>query len=189
MNQELKLYIDNDGDIYRYMTVPINKNLLKKMQNETYRFNKSIKSFLNLCNSAAKKYCKEFSIPQKWNIHFPIQSRRETAEDMAKNFGNSIGGKNDLYKFHHGHFFDYSTMKFFKSRIGASFGRVFITSEKYRDKKRYYTIRFLDFHGDIQTFGKFQQYETLKQANKIAYTFYQWLELENLNNSGFQRRR
>lgn len=69
------------------------------------------------------------------------------------------------------HFFEASTMRFFRSRILPDVygGRYFITSEQFdRDSPRLYTIREVNEHGGIDTVGEFQQYDTLDKARRAA---------------------
>ena len=66
------------------------------------------------------------------------------------------------------HFFSKDAMRFFNSRI-SSYTRdgYFITSEKQdHDSRRKYTLRYINPNGSIDTIGKFQQYDTLKEAKE-----------------------
>lgn len=68
------------------------------------------------------------------------------------------------------HFFDRSTMSFFKSTIetGLLKGGYFITSEKNGNSSRRYTARKVDYlDGSIPTLGQFQEFST-KQLAKLA---------------------
>ena len=56
--EQLKLFIENDGDLYRQRTVPIWKNLQKKKLKKTYNPQLAIKLFRILVNEGAKKYIK-----------------------------------------------------------------------------------------------------------------------------------
>lgn len=64
------------------------------------------------------------------------------------------------------HWFDASTMRFFKTRIesGLVAGKRFITSEKGPDEVRRYTVREAQPDGTIDTVGEFQQYRTRDAA-------------------------
>lgn len=67
------------------------------------------------------------------------------------------------------HFFDADTMSFFNSKVVNKVwhGRYFITSEQYNaTSPRLYTIRYSTDQGRIETLGIFQQYKTLRQAEK-----------------------
>jgi len=65
------------------------------------------------------------------------------------------------------HWFDRSTMKFFKTRIESRLiaGKRFITSERGpHDMRKRFTIREAQPDGSIDTIGNFQQFATLAQA-------------------------
>ena len=57
---ELKLFIDNDANLYRQRLVPIVKNIQKKMKSGKYDHNKAPKLWKYLVDDGAKKYAKEF---------------------------------------------------------------------------------------------------------------------------------
>jgi hypothetical protein len=84
---ELKLYIDNDGQLYRQQTDPIQKNLCRRYKKGTYDFRKSVKLFEYLAISGAKKYHKEFgSRGQRWFDMFNVATRKRVAKELAKDF-------------------------------------------------------------------------------------------------------
>ena len=58
--RELKLYIDNDGDLYKQRLIPIVKNIQRKMKSGKYDHNKAPKLWKYLVDDGAKKYAKEF---------------------------------------------------------------------------------------------------------------------------------
>jgi hypothetical protein len=68
------------------------------------------------------------------------------------------------------YFFDSATMRFFKSEISnKTFGNYFVTSECGPSGLRRYTVRVFDPEtGRITTHGNFQEYETLREAHKVA---------------------
>lgn len=80
---------------------------------------------------------------------------------------------------HEGHWFDPSSMRFFRSRVG-SFGYTaggktyFVSSEQFEDSRgnragRLYTVRVQDHEtGDIDTVGEFQQYASRSGADAAA---------------------
>lgn len=86
---ELKLYAENDGDLYRQMLRPIQKNLCAKRKKGTFDESKAPKAFLNFANVAARKYCKELSCSKVWNKEFTMTARREMARTMARQFQNT----------------------------------------------------------------------------------------------------
>ena len=72
------------------------------------------------------------------------------------------------------HFFSHSSMLFFNSKLEAPIykrngGYVFITSERYEDEDRKYTVRsFPSIDNSINTVGQFQQWSTLTSAQAVA---------------------
>lgn len=68
------------------------------------------------------------------------------------------------------HFFDDRTMEFFDSRISTkTFGNYFVTSECGPSGMRRYTIRVFDpNNGTVDTFGNFQEFDTLREAQSVA---------------------
>lgn len=66
-----------------------------------------------------------------------------------------------------GHWFDKSTLRFFRSRVGRKLYRFkyFITSEKFSyDSERLFSIREVKKDGRIETVGEFQAYRTRSAA-------------------------
>jgi hypothetical protein len=77
---------------------------------------------------------------------------------------------------HGSHFFDASTLRFFRSRIAPGVevhaGRVyFITSEQFEDMhghrdERRYTVRYMTAGAHFFEVGSFQAYDSLRQARR-----------------------
>jgi len=65
--EELKLYIDNDGNLYRSQPLAILKNLATKRARGEYRHDLAVKLFGHRVESGAKKYNKEFGSGQPWH--------------------------------------------------------------------------------------------------------------------------
>jgi hypothetical protein len=85
--RELKLYIDNDGDLYRRQTTSILKNLATKRARGQYRHDLAVKAFGYLVEAGAKKYAKEFgSSDQPWHKMFDTGTRKLAAEELARDF-------------------------------------------------------------------------------------------------------
>jgi hypothetical protein len=59
MVDELKMFIDNDADLYRQRLVPIVKNIQKKMKSGKYDHKKAPKLWMFLVTDGAKKYQKD----------------------------------------------------------------------------------------------------------------------------------
>lgn len=83
----LKLYIDNDGQLYHQQYLPIIKNLMTKIGRGTYDSTKSVKLWGYLCESGAKKYHREFGSPgDRWNEMFTVADRKQCAEALRDSF-------------------------------------------------------------------------------------------------------
>lgn len=80
---ELKLFIDSDGDLYRRIKGPIEKNLTKKFVKGTYNHKLAVKAWKYLADEGAKKYAKDFSIGSDWNRMFSVADRKEVAQQLA----------------------------------------------------------------------------------------------------------
>lgn len=84
---ELKLYIDNDGDLYRRMTTSILKNLATKRARGVYKHDLAVKAFSYLVEAGAKKYVKDFgTADQPWHRLFDVPTRKLVATQLAKDF-------------------------------------------------------------------------------------------------------
>jgi hypothetical protein len=81
---ELKLYIDNDGDLYRRQTTSILKNLATKKVRSQYKHDLAVKLFGYLVEAGAKKYAKEFG--GTWNKMFDVPTRKHVAEELTRDF-------------------------------------------------------------------------------------------------------
>jgi len=79
----------------------------------------------------------------------------------------------DIRRHHSGHWFDPSSMRFFRSRVGDAVygdgGNFFVSSEQFDDRSpRLYTVRVAYDDGSIDEVGKFQQYPTYGEAVRAA---------------------
>lgn len=83
---ELKLYIDNDGDLYRSQTTSILKNLATKRARGEYKHDLAVKAFGYLVEAGAKKYAKEFDSPGNWHKIFDVPTRKAIAEALTRDF-------------------------------------------------------------------------------------------------------
>jgi hypothetical protein len=98
---------------------------------------------------------------------FPAGSRVAASEIRAR--AKSAGS----------HFFDPATMRFFSSRVHGdgivgSDGKIyFVTSEQYKAPgyvgPRRYTLRAQKPDGSVEMHGEFQQFATLREANKAKF--------------------
>ena len=84
---ELKLFIDNDGDLHRRQGTSILKNLATKKVRSQYKHDLAVKLFGYLVESGAKKYAKEFGSPgQPWHKMFDVPTRKRVAEELTRDF-------------------------------------------------------------------------------------------------------
>ena len=91
--RELKMYIENDGQLYRQRYTPIEKNLTKKMQKGNYDSKLAIKAFMYLVNDGAKKYVKDFGGDAK--TMFSKKDRLEVAKEFAEEFETEYKLRNE----------------------------------------------------------------------------------------------
>ncbi len=82
---ELKLYIDNDGDLYRQRLVPIVKNIQRTMKSGKYDHSKAPKLWMYLVDDGAKKYSKEFP-----GVKFDKKVRQYVAQEFADEYKDEI---------------------------------------------------------------------------------------------------
>ena len=82
---ELKLYIDNDGDLYKQRLIPIVKNIQRKMKSGKYDHKKAPKLSKYLVDDGAKKYQKEFP-----GVKFNKQEKEAVAQEFADEYKDEI---------------------------------------------------------------------------------------------------
>ena len=88
---ELYLCTVNDGDLYRQMTIPVIKNLQKKIKNGTYDKELALKAWLNLVTVEARKYVKEFgSRGDTIDKMFNLNTRKAAAEQVAEHYQDAL---------------------------------------------------------------------------------------------------
>tara|TARA_B100001564_G_scaffold359887_1_gene383624 strand:- start:2001 stop:2360 length:360 start_codon:yes stop_codon:yes gene_type:complete len=97
---ELKLFINNDEDLYRKQFMPIIANIKRKIKRGVYNHEMSPKLWMYLVDNAAKKYVKEFGSPdQDVKDMFPKELRIEIAKDLAdEEFDKIKAGEYDVVK-------------------------------------------------------------------------------------------
>ena len=86
--RELKLYIEDDKDLYRQQIVPIIKNVQRKMKSGKYEHTQAPKLWLYLVDNGAKKYVKEFGGDVKRD--FPKDLRLSIANEFANEYKAEI---------------------------------------------------------------------------------------------------
>ena len=92
---ELKLYIDNDANLYRQRYMPILKNLSKKKKKGNYRKTLAQKAFMYLIDDGAKRYVRSYGGNAR--DVFPKRQRKQLAKDYVEEFEEIF--KNQEYDF------------------------------------------------------------------------------------------
>ena len=93
--RELKLYIDNDANLYSQRYMPILKNLSRKKQKGQYRKCLAQKAFIFLIDDGAKRYVKSYGGDQL--DVFPKRQRKSLAKDYVEEFEDTF--KNQEFDF------------------------------------------------------------------------------------------
>jgi hypothetical protein len=85
--QELQLFTENDGDIYRRTTTPIVRNLRTKQAQGKYSSARAVDAFMYLAEAGARKYAREHGGGEhEWHVIFPIDVRRAAATAWRDEF-------------------------------------------------------------------------------------------------------
>lgn len=87
-SRELALFIQSDGELYRRQTLPIIKNLQRKIAKGTYDKQKALILWKHLADSGAQRYAKESggdwnAGPGAWHKMFSVADRKEVAKELA----------------------------------------------------------------------------------------------------------
>ena len=95
---ELKLFIDNDYELYSGQRRSIVENLLKKKNSGKYDSAKSVKLWGYLAESGAKKYAKDFG--GTWHDVFSVSDRKQVSRELRDDFesGYREGEFDDLQR-------------------------------------------------------------------------------------------
>jgi len=88
--RDLRLTIDNDGQLYRQQKQPIIVNLLRKIIKDKYNHKMAPKIWAYLVETGAKKYHKDSNMSGKWSDTFPKKMRLEIAQEMADDFIDEV---------------------------------------------------------------------------------------------------
>lgn len=83
--RELKMFIDNDGTLYRQMFIPIAKNLQTKIKRGKLDPSKAAKGFMHLVDEGARRYTKEFDRRSGFGA-FNKPTREFVAAEFAEEF-------------------------------------------------------------------------------------------------------
>ena len=93
--KELKLYIDNDQDMYRQRYIPLLKNLSRKKKQGKFRKSLASKTFMYLIDDGAKRYTKEYGGNAR--DMFPKRQRQMLSKDYVDEFEDTF--KNQEFDF------------------------------------------------------------------------------------------
>lgn len=89
--RELYLYIINDGDMYRRSVTPTLALLRRKFEGRVYDDRKAMRQWLHVAKEGARRYCLEHCSPgDRWYTVFPMDVRRDVAEDLADYYADQI---------------------------------------------------------------------------------------------------
>lgn len=80
MVDELKMFIENDAQLYRQRTRPVQVNLEKKWQKGTYNHAQAPKLWMYLVNDGAKQYIKQYATP---DMKIDVATRKQVAQELA----------------------------------------------------------------------------------------------------------
>lgn len=87
--RELKLYIDNDGQLYNSRYMPIIKNLSKKMKKGKFDKRLAVKGFMYLVDDGVKKYIRDFGGSKgMFSKKDKIQVAKEFADEFEEIYKN-----------------------------------------------------------------------------------------------------
>ncbi len=97
---ELKLYINNNEDLYRKKFMPIIANIKRKIKRGVYNHEMAPKLWMYLVDEAAVQYVDEFGSPdQDVKDMFPKELRMEIAKQLAdEELDNIKAGEYDVVK-------------------------------------------------------------------------------------------
>lgn len=93
--KELKLFIDNDADLYRQRYEPMVKNQKKKLGKKIYNPKLSEKMWKYLADAGAKKYQREYGSGMQI---FSPKDRREVAEMLRDDFEDRMKNEGFMRK-------------------------------------------------------------------------------------------
>jgi len=88
---ELRIYTDNDSDLYNRLVLPIVKAMKERLDAHTYDANLGIRPFLKVVEESAKRYTAQYcSKGDKWYEIFSLPVRTEVANQMQTYFLDEI---------------------------------------------------------------------------------------------------
>lgn len=91
--EDLVLFIENDGDLYRSQTQSIINNLMRKLRAGTFDETRSVDLWYYLAEEGAKRFAqqnKDSLPPLPWHKLFPVSVRVEAAQQLADYYNPMI---------------------------------------------------------------------------------------------------
>lgn len=93
--QELVLFADSDGDLYKRSTVPILKNLSRRWVKGQYDHDLATKLWKYHADRAAQEYARQYGSPNvKWDQMFSVPVRMAAARHWANEWKNELEASN-----------------------------------------------------------------------------------------------
>lgn len=92
---ELKMFIENDEQLYNNMFLYIVRNMKRKIKRGIFDENKVKDAMLHLVNAGAQKCTKDYHKRGKWFEVFSMATRKDVAQDMADELIDAL--KNNEY--------------------------------------------------------------------------------------------
>jgi hypothetical protein len=85
--KELKLFLDNDAQLYKRSTLPFIKNYITKVAQGKFDKKMAVKGIANnLMKFAAQKYAKDYSTGDDWHSMFSTATRQAAAEEWVEDW-------------------------------------------------------------------------------------------------------
>ena len=117
---DVTLYIENNGDLYREMIIPICESLGRKKYNGTFDSEKALKAWYNVAVWGLKKYHKYiYDGPGHWYDILTTSERRQVADELQAFYADEVNFlTNRLIKEHERSFF-----------VGVAVGSAYLRSD------------------------------------------------------------
>jgi hypothetical protein len=85
--EDLLLFAENDGNLYRQRGLPILKALATKKARGTYTHESAVKTYMYWADDAAQRYTKELGDSGEiWHKKFPKHDREQVAKAAVESF-------------------------------------------------------------------------------------------------------
>jgi len=83
--KELKIFLDNDAQLYKQSTLPFIKNYITKVAQGKFNKAMAVKGIANnLMKFAAQKYAKDYGSGDDWHSMFSTATRQAAAEEWVE---------------------------------------------------------------------------------------------------------